>query len=137
MNWRMQRIRVEAAMAAAGFSVSRRADIDADAGSWVIIRDVPLPLGYNRASTDILFLLPASYPAVPPDWFYLDPGLRGPRGPLRHYFEAQAGHAPVRKGWAAGSLHIRGWAPSSDPMRGHSLMHLCQLAKEAFARWAQ
>ncbi len=136
MSWRLKRIKQEAALAAAQFSVSRKADVDPDAESWVVIYDFPLPNGFNYKTTDILILLPPSYPQTPPDWFYMDPRLQrrdGSRPP--HYFE-EIRKALSVEGWAAGSLHIiKNWHPSDDPLTGHSLLTVCQLIQEAFERW--
>ncbi|MBE0618279.1 MAG: hypothetical protein IH608_10180 [Proteobacteria bacterium] len=135
MNRRYLRIRQETVLAAVGFSTTRSASLD-PAGRWVIIRDVALPAGYNRPATDILFELPPDYPLTPPDWFFCDPGRRGPKGRLpAHYFERQPGFAATAEGWAGGSLHIKGWRPGATPLQGHSLLTACHLAQGAFRRW--
>ncbi|HEY3412824.1 MAG TPA: E2/UBC family protein [Armatimonadota bacterium] len=135
-DWRIRRIRREAALAAAAFSETKTVDVDPDGGTWVVLRDMPLPAGYNRAVTDVLFQLPGSYPRTPPDWFFCDPGLRCRGRRPGHYFEVRSGRsAPTLRGWAACSLHLRSWRPSDDPLRGNSLLSLCSLAADAFARW--
>ena len=40
----------------------------------VIIPNVPLPGGWNRQTTTILFLAPPGYPAAQPDCFWVEPG---------------------------------------------------------------
>lgn len=62
MNARLARIQYEVALAAVRFSRTHSADYDDEAGGWVIIRDFPLPRGYNYPTTDILILLPPNYP---------------------------------------------------------------------------
>lgn len=47
---------------------------------WVIIPNFPLPPGWNRDRTRLLFFLPPEYPANPPDNFYVEPGLRTSSG---------------------------------------------------------
>lgn len=132
---RMQRIMQEAVLTAARYSQTHRAKVDTDAGRWVVIYDFPLPSGYNYSKTDILILLPPNYPLTPPDWFYLDPGLRRRDGKPPHYFHEDIRKAPGIKGWAAGCLHIRSWMIRNDPLDGHSLLTVCQLIEDAFKRW--
>lgn len=150
MGPRLQRIIKEAALAAALFSLSGKAEVDPD-GGWVIIHDFPLPDGFiyrkdekteKARSTSILILLPADYPKTPPDWFYMDPTLRREKDnqPPQHYFEQWserlAPQDPRQKGWAAGCVHIRGnWRPSSNPLTGHSLLTVCRIIRETFERW--
>lgn len=38
------------------------------------IRNVRLPVGWNRAVSTVLFLVPPGYPAARPDCFWLEPG---------------------------------------------------------------
>jgi hypothetical protein len=147
MDMRLQRIASEAALAALHYSQSKRASYDDEAGGWVIIHDFPLPRGYNYASTDVLILLPPSYPQTPPDWFYVDYNLRlanGQRPP--HIFYGDTSYDPNRsmfrqepppalKGWTACCLHIHEWRPAPNPLAGHSLLSVCELIKKAFERW--
>jgi hypothetical protein len=69
MNQRLQRILTEVALAAVRYSATHSAQYDDEAGSWVIIKDFPLPAGYNYTHTDVLILLPGNYPQTPADWF--------------------------------------------------------------------
>jgi ubiquitin-protein ligase len=135
MPWsRLERIRTEAIYAAARYSRSRRVDIDPD-GGWVVIYDFELPPYYNYETVDILIELPPDYPATPPQWFYTDPGLRRRDGKvMSHYFQHQLRE---RSGWAACCLHIRSWAPTADPLQGHSLLSVCRLIYDAFVRWGR
>lgn len=135
MSWRLSRIAQETALAAMRYSMTKQAKFDQDNGNWVVIHNFALPSGYNFNQTDILILLPPSYPQTPPDWFYMDPGLRRRDGRPPHYFEEAAGRAPTLELWAAGCLHIRSWRPTNDPLTGHSLLTICQLIQGAFGRW--
>lgn len=136
MDARLRRIFQEAALAACLFSQSKRVEVDPDEGRWVLIYDFPLPQGYNRPMTHILIRLPPNYPLTPPDWFYLDRGVRRADGRPPHYFEDD--HIPQelrQKGWAGGCLHIREWRPGADPLWGHSLLTVCKLIADALRRW--
>lgn len=136
MTARMQRITAEVALAAAAYSATRKVRFDDRTGSWVALYDFRLPSGYNRSRTDILLELPDTYPLTPPDWFFLDPGLRRLDGRrLVHYFEHAPGHLPIGRGWAAGSLHILTWRPGATPGAGNGLPTVCRLIEDAFRRW--
>jgi len=137
MDARMERIFCEAALAACGFSRSRRADVDPAGGRWVVVYDFPLPRGYNMRTVHLLIRLPADYPLTPPTWFYLPRGLRRADGTQPpHYFEDSYVPPELQvKGWAAGCLHMREWRPGLDPLRGHSLLTYCEHIRRAFRRW--
>lgn len=149
MNARLARIQYEVALAAVRFSHTHSADFDDEAGSWVIIKDFPLPPGYNYTTTDILILLPANYPQTPPDWFYVDHNLRlaDGRRPNHVFYQStthdpnvrrdhQAMDAPPQmKGWTGCCLHIRSWKPAANPLDGHSLLSVCALIHGALKRW--
>ncbi|MCS7208735.1 MAG: hypothetical protein NZ874_04105 [Fimbriimonadales bacterium] len=147
MNKRLQRIAYEVALAAARYSRTKSADYDDEEGSWVVIKDFPLPKGYNYQQTDVLILLPPNYPQTPPDWFYVDDNLRLANGHKpNHVFYGETPHDPNRrdpradappamKGWTACCLHIRSWKPAASPTEGHSLLSVCELIRGALERW--
>ena len=146
MNSRLQRIMTEVALAAVRYSATRSAHYDDEAGSWVIIKDFPLPAGYNYTHTDVLILLPRNYPQTPPDWFYVDTELMLDSGDEPdHVFydditfdpneELFADAPPQLRGWTGCCLHIYDWQPTADPLQGHSLLSVCELIKQAFERW--
>lgn len=147
MNMRLQRIAYEVALAAIRYSASKSADYDDESGGWVVIKDFPLPPGYNYTHTDVLILLPSNYPQTPPDWFYVDDNLRLASGAKpSHVFYGQTSHDPNRaltqadappqmKGWTGCCLHIRTWKPAANPTDGHSLLSVCELIRGALERW--
>lgn len=146
MNQRVQRILKEAALAAVRYSATHSAQYDDEAGSWVIIKDFPLPEGYNYTHTDVLILLPKNYPQTPPDWFYVDDELLLENGdePDHMFYddtsvdpnlEVVEDTMPQLCGWTGCCLHIYEWKPAVDPLQGHSLLSVCELIKQAFERW--
>jgi len=151
MDARLRRIHYEVALAAVRYSRTRSADFDDESGSWVVIRDFPLPIGYNYETTDILIVLPTNYPQTPPDWFYVDNNLRLADGRRpNHIFYQYTVHdpntraanrridaPPQRKGWTGCCLHIRTWKPSANPTEGHSLLSVCELIRTALERWKE
>ncbi|MGQ9656900.1 MAG: E2/UBC family protein [Fimbriimonadales bacterium] len=146
MNQRVQRILKETALAAVRYSATHSAQYDDEEGSWVIIKDFPLPEGYSDTHTDVLILLPKNYPQTPPDWFYVDDELTLENGDEPDHmfyddtsvdpnFEMFEDTMPQLRGWTGCCLHIREWKPAADPLQGHSLLSVCELIKQAFERW--
>jgi len=146
MNSRIQRIAYEVALAASRYSHTKSAEFDDEDGSWVVIKDFPLPPGYNYERTDVLVLLPPNYPQTPPDWFYVDDNLRLANGAEPdHVFyndtlydpndELFGSAPPQMRGWTACCLHIRSWKPAANPLNGHSLLSVCELIRGALNRW--
>lgn len=146
MDARLKRIHYEVALAAVRYSRTHSADFDDESGSWVIIKDFPLPKGYNYETTDILVLLPSNYPQTPPDWFYVDDNLRLANGDKpSHVFYQNTAHdpnarrpisePPQMQGWTGCCLHIRSWQPAANPVEGHSLLSVCELIRGALERW--
>ena len=87
---------------------------------WFRVRELPLPQGWNRESTDVLVLVSLGYPATAPDNFFVTPGLRTARGaPPDNYWENQS---VLGETWAQFSFHADGWAPTDDPATGDSLL---------------
>jgi ubiquitin-protein ligase len=89
---------------------------------WVLFKNVSLPEGWNRSSTDILILIPDGYPVSPPDNFSVDSGLRTASGSEpKNYGEGQ--HHFGRE-WGQFSVHIlkETWSPSNDILNGTNLI---------------
>ena len=87
---------------------------------WILFKEFPLPEGWNRATTELLVLIPAGYPATAPDNFYVRDGLRLANGTMpRNYSEGQN----ILGGkWAQFSLHAESWISSSVPKNGDNLL---------------
>lgn len=97
---------------------------EGEESKWFLIPDFPLPQGlYNRATTRLLVLLPAPYPQVPPDNFYVDTGLRVNDGSLPGNYSEGAG-VPIPGNWAMFSWHVEpgGWQAGSTPESGDNLL---------------
>jgi hypothetical protein len=71
----------------------------------------PLPPDFNRPSSRLLIDLGPRYPELPPQDWYLDPGLLKYGRPIRHYFEYAYDKRFSSLGWAWVSFHIRNWNP--------------------------
>jgi hypothetical protein len=75
-------------------------------GSWVFIPDYLLPPGWNRTSTDVVFQIPAGYPATPPYGIFVPVGIRFDAASPSSYTEPAANQPPFPGVWAVFS-----WAP--------------------------
>jgi len=100
------------------------AGLDPQQGNgWVHIPSFPLPAGWSRSTTNLMVIVPGSYPHLPPDSFYVEKHLRDARGrPIDHYFEGAGHNRFAHRGWAWFCYHVRGpWRPTVDPYSGDSL----------------
>lgn len=89
---------------------------------WVIIDKVPLPTGYNRDVTDVLFFIPSGYPETPPDNFFVPAGLRLEGGGQPDAFNPN--HRTHRnEQWDRYSWHLdNGWSPAASIEEGSNLL---------------
>ena len=133
MSKHSDRIRQEVLLLAVAFE---QANYDATAFTWVHLPHFLLPSGWNRRSTELLIELPAAYPQVGPDGFYLDQQLRDRRDRAPdHYFEKQGSYNKyAHLGWAWFCLHQQpgkrgGWRPTNDIMDGDSLVKYVELIR--------
>lgn len=83
----------------------------------IILKGRPLPDGrFDASAADILIMLPAGYPDVPPDMFHLLPWVK--LVPSNKY--PNAADQPVAfdgKSWQRWSRHNPEWRPGIDGMR--------------------
>lgn len=99
---------------------------------WIIVKDVPLPEGWNRTETDVLIKIRAGYPTTPPDNFYTHPELRLANG-------SKPGNAPNEetiggRQWLTFSYHLHdGWDPHAEPDQGHNLLTYFQGVRNRLA----
>ncbi|HOF41466.1 MAG TPA: E2/UBC family protein [Candidatus Hydrogenedentes bacterium] len=90
--------------------------------NWVMIRDFPLPAGWNFKTSDIVVILPDNYGfGEPLKHCFVDPALRflhnGNWKKIDHYFDSERGYTPHpefnAKGWRYLCLHMKTWTPDS------------------------
>lgn len=90
--------------------------------SWVIIKTFPIPSGWTRTTSELLFFIPSGYPVTPPDNFYVanDLHLEGGGG--------EPGSAPrdqvqLGRSWRMFSWHLDDtWHPNADITSGDNLL---------------
>lgn len=88
---------------------------------WIMIPDFPLPEGWNRRQTKLLFLIPPTYPHAPPDNFYVESGLKLNSGnPILNYSEGA--DVPIGGAWGCFSWHAETWHPSDNIGNGDNLL---------------
>ena len=86
---------------------------------WILFKDFKLPTGWNKTNTPLLIMIPAGYPATPPDNFYVPNGLRLATGnPPANFAENQTVLGNL---WAQFSFHAQGWNPASEILKGDNL----------------
>ena len=88
---------------------------------WVMIPDFPLPDGYNRQTTKLLFLIPNAYPHTAPDCFYVEIGLRLSNGNLPSNYNEEM-NVPVGGPWGYFSWHPEIWQPADEIQKGDNLL---------------
>ena len=58
-------------------------ELSSDSGmTCLTFPEWPLPVGFDRASTDLLLRLPAGYPDVPPDMWWCEPAVQRADGQI-------------------------------------------------------
>jgi hypothetical protein len=87
---------------------------------WILFPDYTLPPGWNRDRTELLILIPAGYPATPPDNFYVREGLRLADGRLPNNYSE--GQTVLGGRWSQFSFHAQSWHPTSDAHDGDNLL---------------
>lgn len=94
-------------------------DCISDSGHWVILRDFPIPEGYNVDKCDIAIMIPSSYPTSALDMFYIFPALsRTDSQPIG----ALSPHNLESKQYQRWSRHRTGenpWIPGEDNLETH------------------
>lgn len=84
-----------------------------DGTHLITVADVPLPSGWSKTSTAVLFIAPVGYPVSCPDCFWTDPDLRLANGNLPQ----NTGQTPIPNHAAPHhwfSWHLASWNPNSD-----------------------
>jgi len=87
---------------------------------WVMLPDFPLPEGYNRSATNLMFLIPHSYPHTPPDCFYVEIGLRLSSNELPSNYNEHM-DVPVGGSWGYFSWHPEIWQAAGRMQEGDNL----------------
>ena len=94
-------------------------------GHWVRIPSYPLPEGWNRASTEVVFQIPVGYPGVPPYGIYVSAGLMFAGVRLANYTEPAPTQPPFPGTWGIFSWTPADgqWRPAADITAGSNLLN--------------
>jgi hypothetical protein len=84
---------------------------EADGLIYVIIKDYPLPAGYNKKCTRLLLKIPLSYPNGNPDMFWVDPDIRLASGGTQANTNIESA---LGEQWLRYSWHPQRWNPVMD-----------------------
>jgi hypothetical protein len=98
---------------------------------WLIIRDTPLPAGYNLSLVTIAMEIPTAYPMAEIDMFYCFPHLARIDGqiiPQTHVNEIIGGRSFQR--WSRHRGAIAPWRPGKDSVVTHLLLIDESLSRE-------
>jgi hypothetical protein len=92
--------------------------------TWVVIKRLALPAGWSAEVTRLLLMIPAGYPATPPDNFAIDSEIRLANGGQPGNLTGRITHAG--REWLLFSWHVvdgaAGWAPHAEIERGDNLL---------------
>lgn len=93
----------------AGLEVSR---CDVEKNAILLIDRYPLPPGWNKSETQLLLMLPPSYPNGKPDMFWTDDDLTLASGDEPEKATTFENHCEKR--WRRFSWHATKWTPGKD-----------------------
>ena len=86
----------------------------------VVIKNYPLPAGYEPTSTDLMLRLPGGFPDAQPDMFWCDPPVKSTATdaypPAADLMESYLGHT-----WQRFSRHLAAgvWKPGHDSLASY------------------
>jgi hypothetical protein len=89
---------------------------------WLVVKEFPLPRGWNREATWVVILAPPGYPTTPPDNFYTDPELRLANGASPSNTSGIQEHAGRRCLMFSYHVESGDWKPHADIESGHNLL---------------
>ncbi len=98
---------------------------------WAILRQFPLPAGYNCSVADIAIEVPPTYPAAQLDMFYCHPHLaREAGGAIPQTQTSQSIEGKSYQRWSRHRTGETAWKPESDSIITHIAIITDAIAKE-------
>lgn len=92
-------------------------------GNWFLLKEYPLPVGWNQRHADIAFRAQPDYPGTPPYGFWVPTGLRFNGAMPGSYQDTVADIPPFSGQWGMFSWSPDQWRPSSDVGAGFNLLN--------------
>jgi len=97
-------------------------------GNWIHIPNYPLPSGWNKEVTDVVFQIPPAYPGTPPYGIYVPSGIRFNESMPNSYKEPVGNKPPFDGDWGMFSWSPDGnqWKPAGQIISGSNLLNWVQ-----------
>ncbi|MDE2823496.1 MAG: hypothetical protein OXK79_08320 [Chloroflexota bacterium] len=107
-------------------------------GRWVLISSYPLPAGWNRVVTDVVFQIGEGHPATPPYGFYVPSGIQFQGTAPNNYTDQASNKPPFDKAWSFFSWapEVGHWKPAAAAHAGSNLLHWVRGFGERFREGA-
>ncbi|MDD5308695.1 MAG: E2/UBC family protein [Deltaproteobacteria bacterium] len=98
------------------------------AGQWARIPSYPLPEGWNRTMTDVVFAIPVGYPATAPYGIYVPAGILHKDARPNNYTEPASNTPPFSGSWGIFSWSPADgeWRPTANLQSGPNLLNYVQ-----------
>ena len=91
-------------------------------GHWVCLPSYPLPGGWNKVATDVVFQISDGYPTAPPYGFYVHSGIQFEGAIPNNYTDTASNEPPFEGTWGQFSWTPNEWKPTGDVRRGSNLL---------------
>ena len=101
--------------------------LESEGTACVVFPAYPLPRGYSKKASDLLLVLPLSYPNGKPDMFWVEPDVTLAGGAVPKSADQIEPH--VGRQWRRFSWHMSSWNPATDNLRTFLEFINCRLAK--------
>jgi len=89
--------------------------IESEGMACIVFHGFVVPHGYSKAVTDLLLMLPLSYPNGKPDMFWVDVDLHLANGSVPRSADVVQTH--LDRQWRRFSWHVTMWNPATDDLR--------------------
>ena len=120
-----------------GLLRSRWAELRYDPGGrWVLLPAYPLPAGWNRSTTDVVFQIQMNHPGAAPYGFYTPTGLLHQGHSLNNYQDPAPTQPPFGGRWGIFSWSPEDWQPQADIRAGSNLFTWAHSFSQRFIQGA-
>jgi hypothetical protein len=86
---------------------------------WLIVRDFPIPSGYNTDKVDVALMIPPGYPAAQIDMAYFHPPLARTDGRGIKALSSQSIEGKNYQRWSRHRTGQNPWRPDVDDVSTH------------------
>jgi hypothetical protein len=103
-------------------------------GMWVQIPNFPLPDGWNRKTSDVVFQIPPQYPGGPPYGILVPAGIQFKGTRPQNYTEPSDVRPPFEGEWGKFSWQPSDgqWNPTADIFSGSNLINWVEGFRQRF-----